>query len=227
MESWHQFDGFILDDIIKWKHFVLLALCAGNSMVTGQFPTQRPVTRSFDVFFDLSLNKRLSKQSWGSIVLIVTSLLWNLGNLVRAFVKRDSMAHGLLIWCPFHNIFEWLETLTNQQSRDPKFVWITFKFYKCIPWHKISDGLDDEMFKATEQRKSMIYRSFCSYPSKTWLKSNWKDLNEIISWIMATILASSTQWDQDKMAAISQNAFSWMKTFEFQIILHWNVFPMV
>ena len=27
--------------------------------------SQRPVTRSFDVFFDLRLNKRLSKQSWG------------------------------------------------------------------------------------------------------------------------------------------------------------------
>ena len=42
----------------------LLALCAGNSPVTGEFPAQRPVTRSFDVFFDLRLNKRLSKQSW-------------------------------------------------------------------------------------------------------------------------------------------------------------------
>ena len=41
----------------------LLALCAGNSPVTGEFPSQRPVTRSFDVFFDLCLNKRLSKQS--------------------------------------------------------------------------------------------------------------------------------------------------------------------
>ena len=39
----------------------LLALCAGNSPVTGEFSTQRPVTRSFDVFFDLHLNKRLSK----------------------------------------------------------------------------------------------------------------------------------------------------------------------
>ena len=44
---------------------VLLAICAGNSPVPGEFPTQRPVTRSFDVFFDLRLNKRLSKQSWG------------------------------------------------------------------------------------------------------------------------------------------------------------------
>ena len=41
----------------------LLALCAGNSTVTGEFPTPKPVMRSFDVFFDLSVNKRLSKQS--------------------------------------------------------------------------------------------------------------------------------------------------------------------
>ena len=43
----------------------LLAICAGNSSGTGEFPTQRPVTRSFDVFFDLHPNKRLSKQWWG------------------------------------------------------------------------------------------------------------------------------------------------------------------
>ena len=41
----------------------LLALCAGNSPVSGEFPAQRPVTRSFDVFFDLHLIKRLSKHS--------------------------------------------------------------------------------------------------------------------------------------------------------------------
>ena len=43
----------------------LLAICAGNSLVSGEFPEQRPVTWSFDVFFDLRLNKRLCKQSWG------------------------------------------------------------------------------------------------------------------------------------------------------------------
>ena len=53
-----------------WRHqmetfYALLAICAGNSPVTGEFLAQRPVTRSFDVFFDLRLNKRLSKQSWG------------------------------------------------------------------------------------------------------------------------------------------------------------------
>ena len=53
-----------------WRHqmetvFSLLALCAGNSPVPGEFPAQRPVTRRFDIFFDLRLNKRLSKQSRG------------------------------------------------------------------------------------------------------------------------------------------------------------------
>ena len=52
-----------------WRHQMEtfsapLAICAGNSPVTGEFPAQRPVTRSFDVFFDLRLNKWLSKQSW-------------------------------------------------------------------------------------------------------------------------------------------------------------------
>ena len=37
-------------------------LLCGNSPVTGEFPSQRPVTRSFEDFFDLHLNKRLSKQ---------------------------------------------------------------------------------------------------------------------------------------------------------------------
>ena len=36
----------------------LLALCAGNSPVTGEFLSQRPVTQSFDVSFDMQLNKR-------------------------------------------------------------------------------------------------------------------------------------------------------------------------
>ena len=50
----------------RWRNKIetfpaLLALCAGNSPVTGEFPGQRPVPRNFDVFFDLRLNKRLCK----------------------------------------------------------------------------------------------------------------------------------------------------------------------
>ena len=69
---------YVIIPYVSWDHFrcsrwrhqmetfsALLAICAGNSPVTGEFPAQRPVTRSFDVFFDLRLNKRLSKQSRG------------------------------------------------------------------------------------------------------------------------------------------------------------------
>ena len=51
------------DDVIKWIFSALLALCAGNSPVTDEFPAQCPVTRSFDVFLDLCLTKLLNKQS--------------------------------------------------------------------------------------------------------------------------------------------------------------------
>ena len=51
------------DDAIKMETFsALLAFCAGNSSVTDEFPAQRPVTRSFDVFLDLRLNQQLGKQ---------------------------------------------------------------------------------------------------------------------------------------------------------------------
>ena len=51
-----------------WRHqtetfSALLALGARNSPVIGEFSPQRPVTRSFGVFFDLRLNKRLSKDN--------------------------------------------------------------------------------------------------------------------------------------------------------------------
>ena len=54
----------------------LLAIWAGNLPVPGEFPAQRPVTRSFGVFFDLRLNKRLSKQSWGWWFEMLSRPLW-------------------------------------------------------------------------------------------------------------------------------------------------------
>ena len=48
-----------------WRHEMETFSVLLNSLVTGEFPAQMSVTQSFDVFFDLRLNKRLSKQSWG------------------------------------------------------------------------------------------------------------------------------------------------------------------
>ena len=81
-----------------WRHQMeifsaLLALCVGNSPVTGEFPTQRPVTGSFDVFFDLLLNKRLSKQWWGWWFETLSRPLWCHCNDTH-FVRNQS---GLIL----------------------------------------------------------------------------------------------------------------------------------
>ena len=52
--------------------FALLAICAGNLPVTGEFPPHRSVTRNFD----LRLNNRLNKQSWGWWFETLSSPLW-------------------------------------------------------------------------------------------------------------------------------------------------------
>ena len=71
---------------VWWRHQMetfsaLLVLCAGNSPVAGEFPAQRPVTRSFVAFFDLRLNKRLSKQSWGWWFETQSHPLWRHSNV--------------------------------------------------------------------------------------------------------------------------------------------------
>ena len=81
---------------ISWWHHqmetfsVLLAICAENSPVPGEFPAQRPGTLSFDVFFDLRLNKRLSKQSWG----------WRFETLSRP------------LWCHRNDIYDLILVIT-------------------------------------------------------------------------------------------------------------------
>ena len=67
----------------------LLAICAGNSPVPGEFPAQRPVTRSFDVFFDLHLNRRLSKQSWGWWFETLSCPLWRHSNVQNVIEKKE------------------------------------------------------------------------------------------------------------------------------------------
>ena len=109
-----------------WRHQMetfsaLLALCEGNSPV----PSARPVTRSFDVFFDLRLNKRVSKPSrrrwfetpsrslwrhcsgkiqqdhyfnklrWGSHILGMSTLLLWMYDMWNRLLMHDSA----LIWC--------------------------------------------------------------------------------------------------------------------------------
>ena len=82
-----------------WRHQMetisaLLAICARNSPVPGEFPSQRPVTRSFDVFFDLRLNERLSKQSRGCWFETISRPLWRHRN------ERNRSRHIGFRKCP-------------------------------------------------------------------------------------------------------------------------------
>ena len=87
---------------------MLLAICAGNSPVPGEFPSQRPVTRSFDVFFELRLNKRLSKQLWGWWIETQSLPLWrqctDYAKLLTSLNTYDERSRGvskcwLVIFC--------------------------------------------------------------------------------------------------------------------------------
>ena len=91
-----------------WRHQMetfsaLLAICAGNSPVPGEFPTQRPVTRSFDVFFDVRPNKRLSKQSWGWWVETPRRPLWRHRN---ANLLNDGILLQRFIWSYLSMMFK-------------------------------------------------------------------------------------------------------------------------
>ena len=77
----------VLTLIPWWRHQMetfsaLLAICAGNSPVHGEFPAQRLVTRSFHIFFDLRLNKRLHKQLWGWWFETLSCPLWRQCNVL-------------------------------------------------------------------------------------------------------------------------------------------------
>ena len=80
----------------------LLTLCAGNSPVTGDFPAQRPLTRSFGVFFDLRLNKQLSKQSWGWWFQMPSRSFWRHCNVS---VQFNFMNGNLYCWGSLHMHF--------------------------------------------------------------------------------------------------------------------------
>ena len=81
-----------------WRHEMetfssLLAICAGNSPVPSEFPAQRSVTQSFDVFFDLRPNKQLSKQLWGWWFETPSRRLWRHrnGNPGGRLNKKDGL----------------------------------------------------------------------------------------------------------------------------------------
>ena len=95
-----------------WRHQMerfsaLLAICAGNSPVPGEFPTQRPVTQSFDVYFDLRPNKWLSKQSCGWWFEALSWSLWR--------QRNGSWWHPVICICFY--VIQWILILPIRQKK--------------------------------------------------------------------------------------------------------------
>ena len=105
-----------------WRHQMetfsaLLAICAGNSPVPGEFPTQRPVARSFDVYFDLRLNKQLSKQSWGWWLETPSRPLWR--------HRNDDNCLAVSLTNKANNSLPILSKLTAKKSSNLRIVGVT------------------------------------------------------------------------------------------------------
>ena len=115
-----------------WRHQMetfsaLLAICAENSPVPGEFPAQRPVTRSFDVFFDLRLNKRLSKQLWGWWFETLSHPLWrhrngticvNVGVSCCYHSQQCPGNNYLYLWPPFWWRTRWMIIIISSRPDD-------------------------------------------------------------------------------------------------------------
>ena len=98
-------------------------LC-GETTGPGEFTTQRPVTRSFDAFFDLRLNKRLSKHSWGWWFETLSLSLWRHHN---GLLPGDTiLLQSICISLKYHLVYGW--PIASQMN--------------CSDWIQIYDSPD-------------------------------------------------------------------------------------
>ena len=108
------------DDVIKWKKFPRywpFVRGIHRTPDTGEFPVQRPVPQSFDVFFDLCLKKRLSKQSWGWWFETPSRSLWR---------HCNSEAEGQTFGCKYlynKSLYFSDHKILKQVTCSPRFVW--------------------------------------------------------------------------------------------------------
>ena len=128
-------------NVFKWKHLPRYWLFVrggggGDSPVIGEFPSQRPVTRSFDVFFDLLSNKRFSKQSRRRWFETSSRSLWRHCN---ADSGKAETIDGYLsaILCIWLRLFQRLHKLKAEVGPDhvrSRFILRTFASRESMWW---------------------------------------------------------------------------------------------
>ena len=92
----------------------LLALCERNRPVTDGFPSQRPLTRSFDVFFDLHLNKRITN------------------NLDVVDLRRHGANYNVIVMTMIYSIKRYIFLyISNQQYSEDRYLTLNENFNIC------------------------------------------------------------------------------------------------
>ena len=176
-----------------WRHqtesfSALLACCVGNSQVTGEFPTQRPVTWSFDVFFDLRLNRGLSKQSWGWWFEMPSQSFWCHSNdtqqktmkCIYSFTEKSSCQNNKTHYASeVTNIWKW------------PFGFFFFILFKFIEVHEMSSKMIYFFTGILYQSNLQKGSGFCSNIQFSWMiqsSSTWWD------WCILPHYSHSTVW---------------------------------
>ena len=112
------------DDVTQWEHFPRYWHFVRGTTGHRWIPSQRPVTRSFGAFFDLRLNKLLSKQSWRRWSETPSRSLWRHCN---AYISLDQvMVENICILIRISQKFVRRSTAIGGNAG----TWI---FMKC-PW---------------------------------------------------------------------------------------------
>ena len=218
-------------------------------------PTQRPVTRSFDVFFDLRLNKRLSKQSWGWWFETLLRSSWCHRNVLTVcsvqclHIYRDSGAILTILNVMFRLRTKRTPFLreTHQLPMDSptKDQHCGKCFYVMTPlW--ITESIWNQVWGALHHVNVINQYVQCQSFPRWWVSHvrashlTWKCPSPI-PWrpVSPTVISSwralasrrnstspSSEWRHRKQMTFL-NEFSSMNFFGFQMQFHWNMFLMV
>ena len=154
-------------------------LC-GEFTGPGEFPTQRPVTRSFDVFFDLRLNKRLSKQWWGWWFETLSCPLWrhcnDRGVSPLEIPRDDSQMEEVRLFDPWKYDYASFVILN----------WSTFAINSLLPsdarWRQISGST-----------LAQVMACFLTGPSH-YLNQCWLIISEVQWYWMSPFKFPRGQW---------------------------------
>ena len=131
--------------------FRLTGLCAGNSTVHSEFPTQRPVMQSFDVSFDLQLNERLSKQAWDWWFEMPLRSLWCHRNILLTyylhslFLLMISSKHSCNLQKKY--FFTFCKQLVPQSRSILYWIKLCIRKFYCTYSYNVIAGMSDKTLR--------------------------------------------------------------------------------